>query len=202
VTCTAAISESRLWLPLGWGRLPNLSCCLSGEHWRRLLTLPVVLALAACSGGGTGSPAPQPTTPTGLTSSGVTPSSLTLSWTAATDGGGPGVGGYYVYRDGANIATVGATSFVDTGLSANTTYQYQVAAFDTSQPTPVASSLSAALGITTAALRPPPPPVAPAAPTGLASSGVAQRGSARLDAGKRLQRRDGLAVWLLHRRYR
>ncbi len=149
-----------------------MSCRVSGEHWRRLLALPVALALAACSGGGTGSPAPPPTTPTGLTSSGITLSSLTLSWTAATDGGGPGIGGYYVYRDGANIATVGATSFADTGLSANTTYQYQVAAFDTSQPTPVASSLSAALGITTAALPPPPPPLGPAAPTGLASSGV------------------------------
>ena len=88
-----------------------------------------------------------PTMPTGLTATGVTASSVSLTWNASTDlpnPGGTGVGGYYVYRNGNTttpIATVSGTSFTDTGLAATTTYTYQVAAFDKatrsmSQPRP------------------------------------------------------------------
>ncbi len=100
----------------------------------------------------TGSGGPQaPTVPTGLVSSNVTASSLTLSWTASTNAGSSGVGGYYVYRNGATtpIATVtSGTSFNDTGLAAATAYSYQVAAFDTSTPANV-STLSSALSVST-----------------------------------------------------
>jgi fibronectin type 3 domain-containing protein len=93
-----------------------------------------------------------PTVPSGLKGSAVTSSSVTLTWNASTDlpsPGGTGVGGYYVYRDGATnpIATVSGTSFTDTGLVANT-YAYQVAAFDRALPTANVSVLSAAISVT------------------------------------------------------
>ena len=103
--------------------------------------------------GSTVSPPPQGlTVPTGLVASNVTTSSVSLSWNASTDNGGPGVGGYYVYRNG-NITTPIATvtsgiTFSDIGLTAATTYTYQVAAFDKSTPATV-STPSSALSVTT-----------------------------------------------------
>jgi chitodextrinase len=91
-----------------------------------------------------------PGVPTGLTASAVTSSSATLSWSAASDSGGPGIAGYEVFRNGAQIASVsGATSYVDSGLSAATNYNYQVASVDASTP-PQVSALSAALSVPTA----------------------------------------------------
>ena len=103
--------------------------------------------------GSTVSPPPQGlTVPTGLVASNVTASSVSLSWNASTDDGGPGVGGYYVYRNGNTttpIATVTTgTTFSDTGLNAATTYTYQVAAFDKSTPA-IVSTPSSALSVTT-----------------------------------------------------
>ena len=90
--------------------------------------------------------------PTGLVATNVTANSVSLSWNASTDSGGPGVGGYYVYRNGNTttpIATVtSGTSFTDTGLAASTTYSYQVAAFDKSTP-PTVSAPSSAISVTT-----------------------------------------------------
>lgn len=51
-----------------------------------------------------------------------------LSWNASTDN--VGVTGYRVYRDGAVIANVAGTSYVDTSVVASTTYSYTVAAHD------------------------------------------------------------------------
>ena len=76
-----------------------------------------------------------PTTPGTPAASGVTSSSVTLSWSAATDG--VGVTGYDVYRapgaSGGTFALVGSTSttsFTDSGLSPSTTYRYHVRARD------------------------------------------------------------------------
>ncbi|WP_410567583.1 PQQ-dependent sugar dehydrogenase [Amycolatopsis sp. cmx-4-61] len=71
-----------------------------------------------------------PTTPTRVraTASGTT---VTVRWTAATDN--VGVTGYEVLRDGAtagSTAGAGSTSFTDSGLAANTRYQYRVRARD------------------------------------------------------------------------
>jgi chitodextrinase/regulation of enolase protein 1 (concanavalin A-like superfamily) len=127
---------------------------------------PLTSALSAARSVTTGAP-PPPSTPTGLATSSVTYNSLTLSWTASTDTGGPGIGGYNVIRNGTQVATVtSGTSFADSGLSASTTYTYTVQAFDRTTPTPETSGASSALGVTTS----PPPP--PSTPTGLAASSV------------------------------
>ena len=108
-----------------------------------------------------------PAVPTGLTASSITTGSVTLTWAASTDSAGSSVGGYYVYRNGAKVATVASgTSYADSPLSASTAYSYQVAAFDQSSP-PNVSALSAALGVTTLA-----DTQAPTIPTGLAASNV------------------------------
>ncbi|MFG1654562.1 PQQ-dependent sugar dehydrogenase [Micromonospora sp. NPDC049275] len=72
-----------------------------------------------------------PSTPTQVTgtASGTT---VTLRWAASSDN--VGVRAYDVYRGGVKIGTVTgappATTFTDSGLAANTTYQYQVVARD------------------------------------------------------------------------
>ena len=70
-------------------------------------------------GGGTGALA----APTGLGTSGATASSMTLAWS-----GPSGATGYNVYRGGArvNAQALTATSYVDTGLAAATTYSWTV----------------------------------------------------------------------------
>ncbi len=83
-------------------------------------------SLGASSGGGDTTP---PSTPTGLTVTGTTSSSVSLSWTASTDN--VGVTAYSVYRGGAKVATVtSGTSYTDTGLTASTGYTYTVTAQD------------------------------------------------------------------------
>jgi chitodextrinase len=128
---------------------------------------PNVSALSAALSVTTSAPTQPPTVPTGLTASSIATGSITLTWAASTDSVGPGVGGYYVYRNGAQIATVSSgTTYTDSPLTALTSYSYQVAAFDKSSP-PSISALSAAFGVTTLA-----DTQAPTVPTGLAASNV------------------------------
>jgi chitodextrinase len=69
-----------------------------------------------------------PTAPTGLTASGTTATSTSLSWGASTDD--VSVAGYHVLQNGAQIATVTGTTYTATGLTPSTAYTYQVNAFD------------------------------------------------------------------------
>ncbi|MGY0236271.1 YbhB/YbcL family Raf kinase inhibitor-like protein [Longispora urticae] len=72
---------------------------------------------------------PQPpTTPTGLRSTNVGSTSVTLAWNPSTDN--VGVTGYHVYRDGTRFATVPDLTATADGLTANTTYSFAVEAFD------------------------------------------------------------------------
>ena len=128
---------------------------------------PLVSALSSALAVTTLAGTQGPTVPTGLAASNVSPNSVTLSWTASTDASGPGIGGYYVYRNGSQIATVSSgTSYTDTALVTSMTYSYQVSAFDTAKP-PLVSALSFALAVTTLGDTQP-----PTVPTGLAASNV------------------------------
>ncbi len=75
-----------------------------------------------------------PTTPTNLTATAVSSSQINLSWTSSTDptvkNQASGVKGYNVYRGGSLLTFVTTTSFSDSGLSASTSYSYQVNAAD------------------------------------------------------------------------
>ena len=98
-------------------------------------------------------PPGPPAAPTNLTAAATSSSSVALSWTASTDTGGPGIGGYYVYRGTANrIATLPSSqnTYIDTTVAPSTTYQYTVAAFDLSTP-PLLSTQSIAASVTTSA---------------------------------------------------
>jgi chitodextrinase len=111
------------------------------------------------SGGGT-NPTP-PSVPTGLQATSATDSSISLSWTASSDSSGPGIGGYYIFRNGnlVKTSTDTGTTYTDTGLSPSTSYAYKVEAYDTNN---LASSASTTLNTSTTADNTP-----PTAPTGL-----------------------------------
>ena len=88
-----------------------------------------------------------PTVPTSLTATAISSSQINLSWTASTDN--VGVTGYNVFRGGVKIGTVPGTSFQDSGLSASTSYTYNVSAFDAAGNT---SAQSAGASATTQAV--------------------------------------------------
>ncbi|GAA3435534.1 cellulose binding domain-containing protein [Kutzneria kofuensis] len=69
-----------------------------------------------------------PSVPANLAATGVTSSSVSLSWSPATDN--VGVAGYRVYRDGVQVGTPTGATFTDTGLSAASRHTYTVAAYD------------------------------------------------------------------------
>jgi len=79
-----------------------------------------------------------PTAPTGLASSNVTQTSLTLSWNASSDN--VGVTGYDVYRNGSLLGSVTSTSANVTGLAAATSYSFYVKAKDAAGNVSAASS--------------------------------------------------------------
>ncbi|MER6382666.1 glycoside hydrolase family 18 protein [Streptomyces sp. NPDC001250] len=75
-------------------------------------------------GGSGGDPAPTvPATPSGLSVSGTTSSSVSLAWTGVS-----GATGYNVYRDGTKVTAVTGTSATVNGLSAATSYTFSVTA--------------------------------------------------------------------------
>ncbi|MBG7700395.1 glycoside hydrolase family 18 protein [Streptomyces sp. MC1] len=75
-------------------------------------------------GGGGGDPAPTvPAAPAGLSVTGTTSSSVSLSWSAVS-----GATGYNVYRNGTKVTAVTGTSATVTGLAASTSYSFQVTA--------------------------------------------------------------------------
>jgi chitodextrinase len=76
-----------------------------------------------------------PTVPTGVTVTPTTETQIQLTWTASTDPTGAGqnvsgVASYQIYRAGVLLTTSVTTSYLDTGLTGNTAYSYQIAAVD------------------------------------------------------------------------
>jgi len=123
-------------------------------------------ALAVTTNAGTDTQ--PPTVPTNLAAPSKTATSVNLTWTASTDN--VGVTGYDIYRDGVMVGSSTTTSYADTGLTASTTYQYQVRAKDAAGNL---SALSAALAVTTNAGTDTQPPTVPtnlAAPSKTATS--------------------------------
>ncbi len=76
---------------------------------------------------GTGDTEP-PTVPGNLSTNNITQSSVGLSWTASSDN--VGVAGYRVYVDGVEDGTTTNLTYTASGLTANTNYQFDVAAYD------------------------------------------------------------------------
>ncbi len=69
-----------------------------------------------------------PTAASGLIVTGTTTTSVSLSWTAATDN--TEVTDYDIYVNGLNTTTTGNTTYTITGLTASTTYNFYVIAKD------------------------------------------------------------------------
>ena len=97
---------------------------------------------ATQSGGGD---TQAPTAPANLAAPSTTSSSISLSWSASTDN--VGVTGYQILRapgaSGGTFAQVGTsttTSFTNTGLTASTTFRYQVRAVDAAGNTSAVSN--------------------------------------------------------------
>ncbi len=113
---------------------PSLSVTVSGQLGSDVLALPEKDIFA-------------PTAPTGLSAVtaaiDATTSSVTLSWSAATDA--VAVTGYEVFRGGVKIATVAATTYTDPSVTSGTAYSYTVKALDAAGNR---SASSAALSVT------------------------------------------------------
>lgn len=75
-----------------------------------------------------GSDITPPSTPNTIVQSGLTPTSVTLSWNASVDN--VGVAGYTVYRNGVPVALPTGTSYTDSALSPLSSYVYTIDAFD------------------------------------------------------------------------
>lgn len=84
--------------------------------------------------------APQP--PSGLAADPITDTTVALSWQSCASASCDNVGvtGYRVYRDGLNVGSPTTPSFLDTGLTSSTNYNYYVissdAAGNLSSPSP------------------------------------------------------------------
>ena len=121
---------------------------------------------AGASGGSTGTPpdTAAPSMPGNLAAVAAGSTGANLSWSASSDN--VGVTGYIVRRNGTQVATPIATSYVDAGLSGGQTYSYTVAARDAAGNI---SPDSPSRSVTT----PVPPPVdtiAPSVPTSLVAT--------------------------------
>ncbi|MEZ4777187.1 MAG: M4 family metallopeptidase [Bacteroidia bacterium] len=117
-------------------------------------------------GNGGGADTQAPTAPTGLSASGTTQTTTSLTWNASTDN--VGVTGYKVYLNGTSIGTVTGTAANVTGLTASTTYSFYVTALDAAANE---SGASNTVNVTTQSAA---DTQAPTAPSGLAASNITQ----------------------------
>ena len=107
----------------------------SGQPWTNI---------GACSGAGGCTVIPS--VPSGLSSSGVTSSSVNLNWNASTAGANCTIQ-YNVFRNGVSTYQVSGTSVTASGLAASTTYTFRVSATDQAGT----SAQSAQISVTTSA---------------------------------------------------
>ncbi len=95
------------------------------------------LSLSGAAGGGGG--ATPPGAPAGLTVTGTSSSSVSLSWTAPAGT----VTGYNVYENGTKALSVTGTSATVSGLAASTTYSFAVTATNSAGESAKSGSVSA-----------------------------------------------------------
>ncbi|KIF06676.1 chitinase [Streptomyces sp. RSD-27] len=89
-------------------------------------------------GGGGTDPGPSlPGAPAAPSVSGRADTSLTLAWNAVG-----GASGYHVYRDGVRVQTVTGTSAQVTGLTAATSYSFQVSAYNAAGEGPKSAAVT------------------------------------------------------------
>ncbi|GAA4070933.1 glycoside hydrolase family 18 protein [Streptomyces hundungensis] len=89
-------------------------------------------------GGGGGDPAPTaPAAPAGLAVGSVSSSSVNLSWGAVSN-----ATGYNVYQGGTKVQSVTGSSATVTGLSASTSYQFQVSATNAAGESPKSAAVT------------------------------------------------------------
>lgn len=105
-----------------------------------------------------------PSVPTNLAASGITSSQVTLTWTASSDLQS-GISFYEIYRGGSKVGQINGTTYTDTGLSAVTSYLYEVLAVN-------GASLKSGKASVTATTSPPPDTTAPSVPTNLVANVV------------------------------
>jgi alpha-tubulin suppressor-like RCC1 family protein/chitodextrinase len=114
---------------------------------------PVISGLEVVESGAVTPDTIAPSVPTGLIASASSSSQVNLSWTASTDN--VGVVGYKVYRNGTLVGSPSGTSYSDTGLTASTTYNYKVAAFDAAGNTSAQSTQSSTTTLSGGDITPP-----------------------------------------------
>ncbi len=85
-----------------------------------------------------------PSVPTGLSANAVASDQVNLSWSKSADN--VGVAGYRIYRNGTEIGTTTQNTYTAAGLAAQTSYTFQVAAYDAAGNT---SSRSISVSATT-----------------------------------------------------
>jgi len=85
-------------------------------------------SVAATTPSATTNDTTAPTVPTGLTAAASSSTQINLKWNPSTDN--VAVTGYYVYLNDKPLTTTTTTSFSHTGLTAGTTYNYRVSAYD------------------------------------------------------------------------
>jgi chitodextrinase len=100
-----------------------------------------------------------PSIPNGFAATPVSASQITLSWWPSTDN--VHVAGYYLFRNGIQIASTASTTYADSNLATSTTYTYMVKAYDAAGNISAQASVAA----TTLATSPVAPPPVVTAPT-------------------------------------
>ena len=100
-----------------------------------------------------------PSAPTGLSTSNVTQTSLSLTWNASTDN--VAVAGYDVYRNGTKMESTTSRSSGQSGLSCGTAYWFGVEALDAAGNHSARASVNATTAACPPTAPPPPPPPSP-----------------------------------------
>lgn len=148
----------------------NSSLAQGTSYSYRVRAIDAAGNLSAYSNVATSTTGYAPTAPGDLAATAVSQSRVNLTWTAATDD--VQVSGYKVERCEGTcsyyviIATTSFTSYSNSGLQAETSYQYRVRAYDAQGNYGLYSSVASALTL-------PPDTEAPTAPTGLTATPTA-----------------------------